>query len=167
MAKSLHLLRSASVKYRRRIKGGNSRLDEPQGHPAWVKLSHVEESNRPRAECAGCYRELPTDVPRVSVLIAPSGDRSQVWYVFNTRHQRRDQLRSMLEQERIGTTTYHFESFHLAPAYGAPGYARGDFPVTQEFVGRSLALAFDPHLRLDEPETVVDSVRRSRTVVSS
>jgi dTDP-3-amino-3,4,6-trideoxy-alpha-D-glucose transaminase len=165
---SLRLLRNhgSSVKYRHEIKGGNSRLDELQAALLSVKLSYVEESNRPRAECARRYLELLTDVPEVSVPVAPSGDRSQVWYVFNIRYQRRDQLRSMLEQERIGTTTYYPEPPHLSPAYAELGYARGDFPVAEEFAGTSLALPFSSHLRLDEQETVVDSVRRAALALS-
>jgi dTDP-3-amino-3,4,6-trideoxy-alpha-D-glucose transaminase len=167
-AESLRLLRNhgSSVKYRHEIKGGNSRLDELRAALLSVKLSHVEESNRLRAECARRYLKLLTDVPEVSVPVAPSGGRSQVWYVFNIRYQRRDQLRSMLEQERIGTTTYYPEPLHLSPAYAELGCARGDFPVAEEFAGTSLALPFNSHLRLDEQETVVDPVRRAAPALS-
>jgi dTDP-3-amino-3,4,6-trideoxy-alpha-D-glucose transaminase len=168
MAESLRLLRNygSSVKYRHEIKGGNTRLDELQAALLRVKLGHVEELNRLRAECARRYLELLADVPGVSVPVAPPGDRSRVWYVFNIRHERRDQLQSMLAREGIGTTIYYPEPPHLSPAYAELGYARGDFPVTEEFADTSLALPFGPHLRVDEQETIVDSVRRAALALS-
>jgi dTDP-3-amino-3,4,6-trideoxy-alpha-D-glucose transaminase len=163
MAESLRLLRNygSSVKYHHEIKGGNSRLDDLQAALLRVKLSHLEESNRLRAECARRYLGALSDVPGISLPPPLTGDRSQVWYVFNIRHERRDELRSMLEQEGIGTTIYYAEPPHLSRAYAELGYARGDFPVAEEFAGTSLALPFGPHLRDDEQETVVDSVRRA------
>jgi dTDP-3-amino-3,4,6-trideoxy-alpha-D-glucose transaminase len=168
VAESLRLLRNygSSVKYRHEIRGGNSRLDELQAALLRVKLSHVEESNRLRAECARGYLDALADVPGISLPAPPPGDRSQVWYVFNIRHQRRDELRSMLEREGIGTTIYYPEPPHLSPAYAELGYARGDFPVAEKFAGTSLALPFGPHLRVDEQETVVDSVRRASLALS-
>jgi dTDP-3-amino-3,4,6-trideoxy-alpha-D-glucose transaminase len=168
MAESVRLLRNygSSIKYHHEIKGGNSRLDELQAALLRVKLSHMEESNRLRAECARRYLELLTDVPGVSVPVAPSGDRSQVWYVFNIRHERRDELQSILAREGIGTMIYYPEPPHLSPAYAELGYTRGDFPVAEEFADKSLALPFGPHLRVDEQETVVDSVRRAALALS-
>ena len=168
MAESLRLLHNygSSVKYRHEIKGGNSRLDELQAALLRVKLSHLEESNRLRAECARRYLEVLVDVPGISLPAPPPEDRSQVWYVFNIRHERRDELRTMLEREGIGTTIYYPEPPHLSPAYAELGYARGDFPVAEKFASTSLALPFGPHLRVDEQETVVDSVRRAALALS-
>jgi dTDP-4-amino-4,6-dideoxygalactose transaminase len=86
--------------------------------------------------------------------------------VFNIRHERRDELRAILEREGIGTMTYYPEPPHLSLAYAELGYARGDFPVAEEFAGTSLALPFGPHLRVDEQETVVNSVRRAALALS-
>jgi dTDP-4-amino-4,6-dideoxygalactose transaminase len=86
--------------------------------------------------------------------------------VFNILHERRDELRTMLEREGIGTTIYYPEPPHLSPAYAELGYARGDFPVAEKFASTSLALPFGPHLRVDEQETVVDSVRRAALALS-
>lgn len=168
MAESLRLLRNygSSVKYCHEIKGGNSRLDELQAALLRIKLIHLEESNRLRAECARRYLEALADVPGISLPAPPPGDRSQVWYIFNIRYKRRDELRSMLEREGIGTMIYYPEPPHLSPAYTELGYTRGDFPVAEEFASTSLALPFGPHLRVDEQETVVASVRRAALALS-
>ncbi len=168
MAESLRLLRNygSAVKYRHEIKGGNSRLDELQAALLRVKLRHVEESNRLRAECARRYLEVLADVPGIVLPAAPPVDRSQVWYVFNIRHERRDELRSLLAREGIETTIYYPEPPHLSPAYAELGYGRGDFPVAEGFAGTSLALPFGPYLRVDEQDTVVDSVRRAALALS-
>jgi dTDP-3-amino-3,4,6-trideoxy-alpha-D-glucose transaminase len=168
MAESLRLLRNygSSVKYHHEIKGGNSRLDEIQAAMLRVKLRHVEESNSLRAECARRYLEALADVPGIALPAPAPLGRSQVWYVFNIRHARRDELRSMLEREGIGTTIYYPEPPHLSPAYAGLGYGKGDFPVAEEFAGTSLALPFGPHLRVDEQDTVVDSVRRAALALS-
>jgi dTDP-3-amino-3,4,6-trideoxy-alpha-D-glucose transaminase len=168
MAESVRLLRNygSAVKYHHEIKGGNSRLDELQAALLRVKLRHVEESNRLRAECARRYLEVLADVPGIALPAPPPVDRSQVWYVFNIRHERRDELRSMLKREGIGTTIYYPEPPHLSPAYAELGYGRGDFPVAEEFAATSLALPFGPYLRVDEQDTVVDSVRRAALALS-
>jgi dTDP-3-amino-3,4,6-trideoxy-alpha-D-glucose transaminase len=168
MAESLRLLHNygSSVKYCHEIKGGSSPLNELQAALLRVKLSHVEESNRLRAECARRYLDVLADVPGISLPAPPPKDRSQVWYVFNIRNKRRDELQSMLEQECIGTTIYYPEPPHLSPAYAALGYTKGNFPVAEEFAGTSLALPFGPHLRVDEQETVVDSVGRTALALS-
>jgi dTDP-3-amino-3,4,6-trideoxy-alpha-D-glucose transaminase len=168
LAESLRLLRNygSTVKYHHEVKGGNSRLDELQAALLRVKLSHLEESNNLRAECARRYLDALADVPGISLPAPPPGDRSQVWYVFNIRHPRRDELQSMLRREGIGTMIYYPEPPHLSPAYAELGYARGDFPVAEEFADTSLALPFGPHLRVDEQQTVADSVRRAALALS-
>ena len=168
MAECLRLLRNygSSVKYRHEIKGGNSRLDELQAALLRVKLSHVEDSNRLRTECARRYLEMLADVPGISLPASLPEDRSQVWYVFNIHHERRDELRSILQQDGIATMIYYPEPPHLSPAYAELGYSRGDFPVAERFANTSLALPFGPHLRIDEQETVVDAVRRAALILS-
>ena len=168
MAARLRLLRNygSSVKYHHEVKGGNSRLDEIQAALLRVKLRHLEESNRLRAQCAGRYLGMLADVPGISLPAPPPVDRSQVWYVFNIRHHQRDELRSMLEREGIGTTIYYPEPPHLSPAYAELGYGRGDFPVAEQFAATSLALPFGPYLRVDEQEAVVDAVRRATLALS-
>jgi dTDP-3-amino-3,4,6-trideoxy-alpha-D-glucose transaminase len=162
-AESIRMLRNygSAIKYSHEIKGGNSRLDELQAALLRVKLVHLEELNRLRAECAQRYLAELADVPGISLPSLAPGDRSQVWYMFNIRHAKRDELQSMLHRDGIGTAIYYPEPPHLSPAYADLRYARGDFPVAEAFAQTSLALPFGPHLRIDEQEIVVNSVRRA------
>ena len=80
-AESVRLLRNygSEVKYKHEIRGGNSRLDEFQAAFLRVKLTHLEESNRRRADCARRYFEVLADsAGSVSAPATPSRSGSGV-----------------------------------------------------------------------------------------
>jgi dTDP-4-amino-4,6-dideoxygalactose transaminase len=88
----------------------------------------------------------------------PSIPSGHIYHQFVILADRRDQLRSYLQQQGIGTEVYYPVPFHRQECFRSLGYADEYFPVANDAAARSLALPMYAELRRDEIEHVVAAI---------
>jgi dTDP-4-amino-4,6-dideoxygalactose transaminase len=156
------------VRYYHEEVGGNSRLDTLQAAVLLVKLRHVEEWNERRRTLAARYKELFTAAGLVEpgpypehALVLPWVDprAHHVFHQYVVRTARRDDLRTWLTQQGIGSEVYYPLALHQQKALASLGYREGDFPESERAAREVLALPIFPQLRDDEQERVVATIR--------
>ena len=74
------------------------------------------------------------------------------------RAHRRDELRTFLQNRRIGTEVYYPVPLHLQPSLEYLGYREGDLPQAERAAKEVLALPMFPELSDDEQRWVVESI---------
>jgi dTDP-4-amino-4,6-dideoxygalactose transaminase len=150
--------------------GWNSRLDALQAALLRVKLPHLDDWNGQRRYLAQRYDSLLHQAglteagkltPNDAAPIAPIRARAEAFHIFHqyvVRGLRRDDLRSSLAQQGIGTEIYYPLPLHLQQAFANLGYGRGDFPEAERAAAEVLALPMFPELREDEQQRVVAAI---------
>jgi dTDP-4-amino-4,6-dideoxygalactose transaminase len=161
LADKLSALRvhGARRKYHHDWVGVNSRLDALQAAVLRVKLRHLDGWTAKRQEHAELYHRLFTE--RRTPVILPVRKPYQTRHVYNQfviRAERRDELQRFLAGQGIGTDIYYPVPMHQQACFGYLGYKRGDFPVSEELAGTSLALPVYPELSSSDIEFICDTV---------
>ena len=146
-------------KYRHEAIGVNSRLDALQAALLRTKLNHLDSWTERRQRNAALYREiLGGDSP----VVLPQPALYQTRHVFNPfviRCRRRNELRTYLSENGVGTEIYYPVPLHLQPCYQGLGYQRGDLPESERAAAEVLALPVHPTLSPGEIERVCDLIR--------
>jgi dTDP-4-amino-4,6-dideoxygalactose transaminase len=141
------------------VYGGNSRLDELHAAMLRVKLRHLDERNRRRAEIAAYY----TDRLRGLVETPPEDPRRvHVFHQYVVRTPRREALRAHLAAHEIETGIHYPTPIHRQPAWRD---AFGDAPAlprAERVAGEMLSLPVHPYLSDAEVDRVVEAVARHR-----
>ena len=159
LAKKLRMLRVHGIerRYFHDLHGYNSRLDELQAAILQVKLPHLNQWNRRRAEIAARYTSglqgLPVEVP----VTAPGN--SHVFHVYAILTARRDELQAHLTAQGVGTLIYYPQPLHLQKLYADQGWREGDFPVAEQVSKRILPLPMFPELTEAQVDYVTETIR--------
>ena len=129
LAERVRLLRSHGepVKNLHETMGFNERMDEVQAAFLYVKLAHLEDDLRQRADVVRRYHELLRDVPGVETLSVPSGARS-VHHLMVVKVPDRDRVFDELHAARVGAGVHYPTPVHLQPACRHFGPGPGDLP---------------------------------------
>src|SRR2546428_3284245 len=157
LARRCQMLRDhgQSRKYFHDIEGYNGRLDAIQAGVLRVKLRHLAKWNEQRRERARGYDELFADAEGMVILPhVPSWSRP-VYHLYVVRVADREPLQKDLAAAGIGTGIHYPIPLHLAKAYEALGFRRGDFPVAELAASQVLSLPMFPGLSLEQQERVV------------
>jgi dTDP-4-amino-4,6-dideoxygalactose transaminase len=162
LADRLRLLRDhgASPKYYHSHVGGNFRLDAIQAAVLRVKLRHLDDWSRRRAENARRYGGLLGSGATVFVrtpVISPGNVSIYNQYVI--RAPRRDALRRRLTECRIGTEIYYPLPLHLQACFAHLGGKAGDCPIAEQAADEVLALPVYPELTLSQQQRVAETIK--------
>jgi dTDP-4-amino-4,6-dideoxygalactose transaminase len=129
------------ARYEHREVGGNFRMDAMQAAILGAALPFLAEATHRRRAAAERYRELLADRALEAVVQWPE------LRVGDTAHQvvvripeRRDAVRSALEQGGISTAIYYPRPLHLQEPCRHLGYQPGAFPETERACREVLAL---------------------------
>jgi dTDP-4-amino-4,6-dideoxygalactose transaminase len=133
----------------------NGRIDTIQAAILLKRLPAVAGIARKRRAIAARYQEQLAGV--VELPTEASGEYD-VYYTFIIRCDRRDELKTFLEERRIETKIQHQLLMPQQPAYKTN--ARGDFPNAQRLVKRILCLPVHEKLSLDDADYVAEAVRQ-------
>jgi dTDP-4-amino-4,6-dideoxygalactose transaminase len=140
--------------------GLNSRLDALEAAVLRVKLQHLDGWNAQRARNAANYQRLFTEAGLLEHVTLPATDPRNV-HVFNQytlRAQKRDELMAYLKEHDIGHKVYYPVPLHLQECYQPLGYAKGDFPVSEQLAQEVLSLPVYPELTDAQMESVAQRV---------
>ncbi|MBI4322073.1 MAG: DegT/DnrJ/EryC1/StrS family aminotransferase [Chloroflexi bacterium] len=159
IAESVRLLRNYGqrVRYYHATKGFNSRLDELQAAILRVKLRKLDEWNESRRAKAALYDELLAG----SGVVTPSelDYGRHVYHLYVIRYPDRDGLQKYLSERGVGTVIHYPIPVHLQEAYRELGFARGSFPVSEEFANQILSLPMYPELPEEAVARVAELIR--------
>jgi dTDP-4-amino-4,6-dideoxygalactose transaminase len=145
-------------KYEHRIEGWNSRLDTLQAAILSVKLRVLDDGNARRRICAQRYNEGLAGIDGLGFPTFVEG-AEPVHHLYVIKAEDRDGLRKRLADEDIASGVHYPIPLHLQPAYGHLGYARGDFPVSEQLAESILSLPCYPELGGSDIDRVIDTVR--------
>src|SRR5271157_5304714 len=150
--------------------GCNSRLDALQAAVLRVKLKHIDEWNQQRRMLACRYHGLlaktglveagaQSVTPQAPIaLLATVPEAYHTYHQYVVRALHRDELRSFLTQQGIGSEIYYPVPLHLQECFAYLGYKTGDLPESERAAKEVLALPMFPELREDEQQRVVAAV---------
>jgi dTDP-4-amino-4,6-dideoxygalactose transaminase len=157
----LRVLRNygSRVKYVNEVQGYNSRLDPLQAAILHVKLAHLDEWNARRSAIAVRYQQglagCGLTLPHVPDWAEPS------WHLYVVQHPQRDALQKKMGEAGIGTLIHYPIPPHLQQAYGAAGYAPGQFALAEQIANQCLSLPIGPHLKNENILNVIISINSS------
>ena len=135
--------------------GYNSRLDTIQAAILNVKFRYVDEWIEKRRKNAEFYnKELKAFVriPEEKPL------EKCVYHAYVIQTERRNELKSYLEKNGIGTRIHYPIPIHLQRCASNLGYRLGDFPVTEKQANMILSLSVYPELTRKELDYVVQII---------
>ncbi len=160
MAQTLRLLRDhgSPVKYEHVTIGTNSRLDAIHAAVLSVKLHHLDEWNRKRAEHAAQYLSALDGSGLQLPVTADKGAHN--YHLFVVATPMRDSLRTFLAARGIETGIHYPTPLHLTPAYrtqGCPG--PGSLPVAERKAREMLSLPMFAELTREQLAEVVFGVQ--------
>jgi dTDP-4-amino-4,6-dideoxygalactose transaminase len=147
-------------KYYHSVIGGNFRLDELQAAVLVIKLKHLDDWTRARQANAAHYDELFRDADLGNAVRLPAripGSR----HIFNqyvVRVSRRDELRSHLAANGVGTEIYYPVPLHAQRCFAYLEHDAGDFPHSLQAAADVLALPIYPELTAEQRQHVVRQI---------
>lgn len=147
-------------KYHHIYKGVNSRLDEIQAAFLRVKLPHLDDDNRRRAEIAARYCneirnpliDLPHD-PNRTIL-------QHVWHVFAVTSPKRDALQKYLEDNGIQTNIHYPTPPHKQGAYAELSGLQ--LPISERLHRENLSIPMGPCLEDSEIDKIIATLNDFR-----
>ncbi|HVZ06004.1 DegT/DnrJ/EryC1/StrS family aminotransferase [Hyphomicrobium sp.] len=160
--KRMRLLRDwgAEEKYRSIELGYNYRMDGIQGAILRVKLRHLEDWTRARMAHAAAYDEALDSLGIKRPPTPAVGDR-HVYHVYATRVARREAVRKVMVDSRIGVGMHYPIPVHLQPAFKDLGYRPGDFPVAEQIADETLSLPIYPELTTAQRDRVCSALAQA------
>lgn len=159
---SVAILNSFRVKFFQSFRVYNFRMDELSAALGCSQMERIEEILGKRAKVARMYGERLAEVEEVQVpYIAPYVSKMS-WFVYVIRLDKdinQDSVIEYLNQEGVQCKPY-FTPIHLQPFYRKMfGYKEGDFPVTEDVSGRTIALPFFNNLKEEQIDYVVEKLK--------
>jgi len=148
--------------------GVNSRLDALQAAILQVKLGHLETWNSQRAQVAARYQNLLAPLPGIVLPQSLPGGKS-VWNQYTIRilasenqdnkSERRDRVRTKMQEQGITSMVYYPIPLHLQPVYQNLGYQPGSLPVAEQICHEVLSLPMFPELTQEQQEQIVYALK--------
>ncbi|OKH32438.1 Cys/Met metabolism pyridoxal-phosphate-dependent enzyme [[Phormidium ambiguum] IAM M-71] len=148
--------------------GVNSRLDALQAAILQVKLRQLETWNSQRAQVAARYQNLLAPLPGIVLPQSLPGGKS-VWNQYTIRilasenqgnkSERRDRVRTKMQEQGITSMVYYPIPLHLQPVYQNLGYQPGSLPVAEQICHEVLSLPMFPELTQEQQEQIVYALK--------
>ena len=173
LADTLRMLREhgSRVKYHHEAIGINSRLDALQAAILAVKLKHLDQWNRQRAQVAQRYDTLLANCNGIQRPQAPAFGQS-VWNQYTLRlsqatasGEERNRIQQLMRQAGVIAMVYYPLPLHLQPVYRHLGYQPGHLPYTELVAHQVLSLPMFPELDLARQKQVVQIFTEALTEV--
>ena len=164
LADRVRMLRvhGSRVKYVHEMIGLNSRLDALQAAVLRIKLTHLEEWTKGRQRNAARYDSLFKDAGLLDRVTLPAvtAENRHVYNQYVVRVPQRDQLRTFLQEQGVGTEIYYPTPLHLQVCYKDLGYREGSFPQSERAAKETLALPIFAELTADQQAYVVETIKK-------
>lgn len=146
----------AQPKYHHKWIGGNFRLDALQAAVVRVKLRHLDNWSRRRAENAKRYDAAFAGSTVQTPVIAPGN--VSIYNQYCIRVSRRDELRQHLQDSGIGTEVYYPVPLHMQECFAYLGGKTGSLPQAEQAAREVLALPIYPELTAAQQDRVAKTI---------
>ena len=150
----------AKPKYIHQVVGGNFRLDALQAAIVAVKLDYLDDWTAARQNNAARYREMFASAGLADRVHPPVEKENR--HIYNQFVVRivadRDDLKTYLGTQGIGTEVYYPVPMHLQACFAGLGCQAGDFPVSEQAANQTLALPIYPELTESQQAYVVEKI---------
>ncbi len=146
-----------SGRYHHRLLGFNSRLDELQAAILRVKLRHLEEWNKTRANLAALYSKSLQRLP-LTLPATPDYCR-RVFHLYVIQAENRNRLHEYLRAAGVSTEIHYPVALHLQEAFQYLGIAEGSLPYTERAAKKVLSLPLYPHLKPELVQQIASLIR--------
>jgi dTDP-4-amino-4,6-dideoxygalactose transaminase len=143
--------------YHHEMVGTNSRLDALQAAVLRAKLPHLDAWTEARRANAAHYHQALAGAPGVTTPTETPGNR-HVYNQYTLRAERRDELKTALDEKGIGSAIYYPLPLHLQKCFEELGGKPGDLPVSERAAKEVLSIPVFPELTEGQRETVVRAV---------
>ena len=147
----------AEKRYHHVLKCYNYRLEGIQGAILGVKLRRLDRWTDSRIAHAAEYTRLLEGAGLSTPAVLP--DRRHVFHVYALRSPQRDQLQQALQDSGVQTGIHYPFPVHLLEAWSDLGYAKGDFPVSEQIAQEELSLPMYPELTSEQLAFVTSTVQ--------
>ena len=147
-------------KYYHKMVGGNFRLDALQAAIVAVKLGYLDDWTAARQKNAARYREMFASAGLTDRVRPPvEKENRHIYNQFVIRIDAgRDDLRTYLAEQGIGTEVYYPVPMHLQECFAGLGCQAGDYPVSEQAANQTLALPIYPELTESQQAYVVEKI---------
>ena len=136
--------------------GITGRMDTLQAAILSCKLKVFDEELDKRQTIADFYNSELEEI--VDTPVVPPGYRSS-WAVYTIRSTRRDDIKQILDQNRIPSAIYYPSPLHTQPAFKTAARTITPLPVTEKLATEVISLPIHPYLQAEELTTIVNSVK--------
>lgn len=156
--RSIHSLRNygSQVKYHNERIGYNSRLDEIQAAFLSTKLPHLDRLIRHKKDLAGLYL---SGLKNSFIKPVVQENYSDVYHIFNVRHESRDQLREYLLKNEIKTEIHYPVEPNKQPAMKGI-LDKEPTPIAEEIHRTTLSLPISFFHTASDIERVIEIMNR-------
>ncbi len=164
IAKKIRMLRNHGQKtnYLQEEIGVNSRLDALQAAILQIKLRYLSMWNNQRRQVAAHYHQF---LSQIAGIIPPQelAGGMGVWnqYTIRVLENKRDLVRTQLQERGVNTMVYYPYPLHLQPVYKHLGYVVGQLPVAEQACHQVLSLPMFPELSVEQQNQVIYSLKDS------
>jgi dTDP-4-amino-4,6-dideoxygalactose transaminase len=137
--------------------GMNTRLDELQAAILRVKLHYLDQENARRRDLARLYNSFLS----TTTLALPKvrDDADHVYHQYVVRTERRDDLRTFLKENSVGTLIHYPLPVHLQPAYrGRTAIGAGGLQHTERLCREILSLPMHPQITDEQAQRVSELI---------
>ena len=142
--------------------GYNYRMSELAASLGCTQLDRLEEIIIKRNQVAQQYNQKLQEIEEVEIPYIADYVTRLSWFVYVIRIKkgiRRDQVMQYLNQEGVQCKPY-FTPIHLQPFYRKMfGYKEGDYPITENVAGRTIALPFFNNLKEKQIDYVMEKLK--------
>ena len=146
-------------RYKNKVEGVNSRLEELQAAILNWGLSKLGGWNKKRIQIAARYTKglggLPLVLPQ-----AGNTKTTHAWHLYVIRTKKRYALKKYLAAKGIATGIHYPTPIHLQEAYRFLGHKKGYLPITEKVVGEILSLPIYPELTAKEQDYVILTIKK-------
>ena len=146
-------------KYKNKIKGINSRIDEIQAGFLNVKLEYLKEFTEERRKQAKYYNN---NLPNSENCILPyqSSNSNSVFHLYVIQTPKRKKLQQYLLKNNISTAIHYPIPPHLQKAYKELNFKKGDFPISENLSDNLLSIPLYPGLKKIDQDYIIETIRR-------
>jgi dTDP-4-amino-4,6-dideoxygalactose transaminase len=149
-------------KYKNKIEGVNSRLDEMQAAILSWSLKKLTAWNKKRTILAETYRKNLEGLP---IVLPPAGDGARIsaWHLFVIRADKRAELQNFLQQNGIQTGIHYPMPVFDQEAYAFLNISRDEFPSALANKDRIVSLPMYPEMEKSDAVKVCALIRKFYT----
>lgn len=145
-------IHGCKIKYQHDVLGGNFRLDTIQASFLSIMLKNLDYFIEKRKSNALFYNKHLSNIPN---LVLPSHSDGHSYNQYTLRTNRRNELKDFLDLKKIGNMIYYPYPLHQQKVFGK----QREMPNTEKVCSEVLSIPIYPHLREEERDLVIKTIK--------